>query len=43
MRINYLLIELDNIFKKEKELNKDFSLFNFPLIEKGLLSSLSSN
>jgi hypothetical protein len=23
----------------EKELNKGFSLFNFPLIEKGLLSS----
>jgi hypothetical protein len=35
MRINYLLINLDNIFKMEKELNKSFSLFNFPLMEKG--------
>jgi hypothetical protein len=35
MRINYLLIKLDNTFKKEKELNKGFSLFNFPLILKG--------
>jgi hypothetical protein len=43
MRINYLLINLDNIFKKEKELNKGFSLFNFSVIEKGLLSSLLSN
>jgi hypothetical protein len=34
MRINYLLIELDNTFKKEKELNKGFSLFNFSLILK---------
>jgi hypothetical protein len=34
MRINYLLIKLDNSFKKEKELNKGFSLFNFPLILK---------
>jgi hypothetical protein len=32
MRINYLLIGLDNTFKKEKELNKGFSLFNFSLI-----------
>jgi hypothetical protein len=43
MKINYLLIKLDNTFKKEKELNKDFSLFNFSLILKGLLSSLLSN
>jgi hypothetical protein len=43
MRINYLLIELDNNFKMEKELNKGFSLFNFPLILKGLLSFLLSN
>jgi hypothetical protein len=34
MRINYLLIKLDNTFKKEKELNKGFSLFNFFLILK---------
>jgi hypothetical protein len=37
MRINYLLIKIDNTFKKEKELNKGFSLFNFSLILKGLL------
>jgi hypothetical protein len=43
MRINYLLIELDNTFRKEKELNKGFSLFNFSLILKGLLSFLLSN
>jgi hypothetical protein len=43
MTINYLLIKLDNIFKKEKELNKGFSLFNFSLILKGLLSFLLSN
>jgi hypothetical protein len=44
MRTNYPLIKLDNIFKKKgKELNKGFSLFNFSLIEKGLLSSLLSN
>jgi hypothetical protein len=43
MRINYLLIRLDNTFKKEKELNKGFSLFNFSLILKGLLSFLLSN
>jgi hypothetical protein len=29
MRINYLLIKLDDTFKKEKELNKGVSLFNF--------------
>jgi hypothetical protein len=41
MRINYLLIKLDNTFKKEKkELNKGFSLFNLSLILKGLLSFL---
>jgi hypothetical protein len=34
MRTNYFLIELDNTFKKEKELNKGFSLFNFSLILK---------
>jgi hypothetical protein len=43
MRINYLLIKLDNTFKKEKKLNKGFSLFNFSLILKGLLSFLLSN
>jgi hypothetical protein len=43
MRINYLLIKLDNTFKKEKELNEGFSLFNFSLILKGLLSFLLSN
>jgi hypothetical protein len=31
MRINYLLIKLDNTFKKEKELYKGFSLFNSSL------------
>jgi hypothetical protein len=34
MVINYPLINLYNTFKKEKELNKGFSLFNFPLILK---------
>jgi hypothetical protein len=34
MRINYPLIELRNTSKKEKELNKGFSLFNFSLILK---------
>jgi hypothetical protein len=34
MRINYILIKSDNTFKKEKELNKGFSLFNFSLILK---------
>jgi hypothetical protein len=34
MRINYLLIKSDNTSKKEKELNKDFSLFKFSLILK---------
>jgi hypothetical protein len=34
MIINYLLITLNNTFKKEKELNKGFSLFNFSLILK---------
>jgi hypothetical protein len=44
MRINYLLIKLDNTFKKkEKELNKGFSLFNLSLILKELLSFLLSN
>jgi hypothetical protein len=40
MIINYLLITLNNTFKKEKELNRGFSLFNFSLILKGLLSFL---
>jgi hypothetical protein len=43
MVINYLLIKLGNTFKKEKELNKGFSLFNFSLILKGLLRFLLSN
>jgi hypothetical protein len=43
MRFNSLLINLDNIFKKEKELTKGFSLFNFSLIEKGILSFLLGN
>jgi hypothetical protein len=43
MVINYLLITLGNTFKKEKELNKGFSLFNLPLTLKGLLSFLLSN
>jgi hypothetical protein len=43
MRTNNLLIKLDNIFKMEKELNKGFSLFNLPLMEKGLLSLLLNN
>jgi hypothetical protein len=43
MRINYLLIKLDNTFKKEKELTRGFSLFNFSLILNGLLSFLLSN
>jgi hypothetical protein len=43
MRINYLLSKLDNTFEKENELNKGFSLFNFSLILKGLLSFLLSN
>jgi hypothetical protein len=30
MIFNYLLIILNNIFKKEKELIRGFSLFNFP-------------
>jgi hypothetical protein len=34
MIINYLLIILNNTFKKEKELNKGFSLFNSSLILK---------
>jgi hypothetical protein len=34
MIINYLLIILNNTFKKEKELNKGFSLFNFSIILK---------
>jgi hypothetical protein len=43
MVINYPLINLYNTFKKEKELNKGFSLFNFSLLLKGLLSFLLSN
>jgi hypothetical protein len=34
MKITYLLIRLDNTFKKEKELNMGFSLFSLPLILK---------
>jgi hypothetical protein len=34
MRIDYLLFELDNTFKKDKDLNKGFSLFNLSLILK---------
>jgi hypothetical protein len=34
---------LNNTFQKGKELNKGFSLFNFSLILKGLLSFLLSN
>jgi hypothetical protein len=43
MIINYILIALDNTFKRKKELNKGFSLFNSSLILKGLLSFLLSN
>jgi hypothetical protein len=43
MVINYPLIKLGNTFKKEKELNKGFSLFNFSLLLKALLSFLLSN
>jgi hypothetical protein len=43
MVIDYPLIKLGNTFKKEKELNKGFSLFNFSLLLKGLLSFLLSN
>jgi hypothetical protein len=38
-----LTLIIGKIFKKERELNKGFSLFDFSLIEKGLLSFLSSN
>jgi hypothetical protein len=38
MVINYPLNKLNNTFKKEKELTRGFSLFNFSLILKGLLS-----
>jgi hypothetical protein len=41
--LNYLLVKLGNTFKNEKELNKGFSLFNFSLILKGLLSFSLSN
>jgi hypothetical protein len=43
MVINYPLMKLNNTFKKEKELIRGFSLFNFSLILKGLLSFLLSN
>jgi hypothetical protein len=43
MIINYLLFILNNTFKKEKDLIKGFSLFNFPLILKGHLSLLLIN
>jgi hypothetical protein len=43
MIINNLLIALNNNFKKERELNKGFYLFNSSLILKGLSSFLLSN
>jgi hypothetical protein len=43
MTINYLLFILNNTSQKGKELIRDFSLFNSPLILKGLLSFLLSN
>jgi hypothetical protein len=43
MIINYLLITVNNTFKKEKGLIRGFYLFNFSLILKGLLSFLLSN
>jgi hypothetical protein len=43
MVINYPLIKLKNTFKKEKELNKGFSLFNFSLLLTELLSFQLSN
>jgi hypothetical protein len=43
MIINYLFIILNNTFQKGEDLIRDFSLFNFPLILKGLLSFLLSN
>jgi hypothetical protein len=36
-------MKLGNTFKKEKELNRGFSLFNFSLILKGILSFLLSH
>jgi hypothetical protein len=36
-------IILNNTFKKEKELNRGFSLFNFSLILKGAFKILLSN
>jgi hypothetical protein len=43
MIFNYLLIKLDNTFKKEKELKRGFSLFNFSLILKEAFKLLLSN
>jgi hypothetical protein len=43
MVINYPLIKLGNTFKNEKEIDKGFSLFNFSLLLKELLSFLLSN
>jgi hypothetical protein len=43
MLIKYLLIILNNTLQKGKELIRDFSLFNFPLILKGYLSHLLNN
>jgi hypothetical protein len=43
MIFDYLLIKLGNTFKKEKELNKGFSLFNCSLSLKRLLGFLLRN
>jgi hypothetical protein len=43
MIINHILFILNNTFKTEKDLIKDFALFNFPLILKGHLSFLLIN
>jgi hypothetical protein len=40
---NYLLVNLGNTSKKEKELNRGFPLFNFSLILKGAFKLLLSN
>jgi hypothetical protein len=41
--IKFILFILNNASKKEKDLIKAFSLFNFPLILKGHLSLLLNN
>jgi hypothetical protein len=43
MIINFILFILNNVFKKEKDLIKDFLLFDFPLILKGHLNLLLIN